>query len=239
MVWINWVYTTWVTNWLEPDLFPVRAMLLALMLGSLVMSAAIPEAFGDRGLWIGLAYAGMQIGRSIFAAVSMSAEPPLQRNFIRISTWCLVSGTCAVAGGLAHGSAREGWWLAAVCIDLLGGVVGFYTPGLGRSLTTEWTIEGSHIAERCHAFVLIALGESLVVTGATLSDLKDVSAGQAVAVVCAFLGAAALWWVYFSRYAGAAARFVAGADDPGALGRTAYHLNPPDHRGGNHRHGRR
>jgi low temperature requirement protein LtrA len=53
-------------------------------------------------------------------------------------------------------------------VDLLGGVAGFYTPGLGRSVTTEWTIEGNHFAERCQAFILIALGESIIVIGAVV-----------------------------------------------------------------------
>jgi len=71
MVWLLWVYTTWVTNWLDPDRIPVRVMLLALTLGSLVISAALPEAFGGRGLAVGVAYAVIQIGRSIFAVVAL------------------------------------------------------------------------------------------------------------------------------------------------------------------------
>ena len=45
-VWWAWVYTTWVTNWFDPDRLPVRLMLVAVMLASLVMSVAIPDAFG-------------------------------------------------------------------------------------------------------------------------------------------------------------------------------------------------
>ena len=82
-----------------------------------------------------------------------------------------------VAGGFAAGGARVALWVAAVGVDLLGGAVGFYTPGLGRSTTHEWTIEGGHFAERCQAFVLIALGESIVVIGATLSGLAHIGAG--------------------------------------------------------------
>ena len=52
---------------------------------------------------------------------------------------------------------RSAFWVAAVAIDLVGGAVGFYTPGLGRSTTADWTISGSHFAERCQAFILIAL----------------------------------------------------------------------------------
>ena len=47
MVWLLWVYTTWVTNWLDPERIPVRLLLLGLMLVSLVMSAGLPQAFGD------------------------------------------------------------------------------------------------------------------------------------------------------------------------------------------------
>ena len=134
---------------------------------------------------------------------------------------------CARLGGLptATPGKRGGSPLSAV--DLLGGVVGFYTPGLGRSYTEEWTIEGNHIAERCQAFVLIALGESLVVTGGTLAGLSQVSAGEAAAVVCAFLGAAALWWIYFDRYAGQSTRVISQSTDPGRLGRSGYHLIHP------------
>src|SRR5215210_191083 len=56
VVWRAWVDTTWVTNWFDPDRLPVRLLLVALMLVSLVMSVAIPEAFGAGGLMFALAY---------------------------------------------------------------------------------------------------------------------------------------------------------------------------------------
>ena len=151
---------------------------------------------------------------------------PLEANFQRILAWCVVSSALAVAGGVAHGNARALLWLAAVCVDLLGGVVGFYTPGLGRSHTADWTIEGGHFAERCQAFILIALGESIVIIGATLTG-KPVSVADATALVVAFVGSVALWWVYFDQSAEAAAEKIARSDDPGRLGRSAYHLIHP------------
>ena len=50
-VWWVWVNTTWITNWLDPDLTPVRILLFLLMLGGLVLSTSIPQAFEARGLW--------------------------------------------------------------------------------------------------------------------------------------------------------------------------------------------
>jgi low temperature requirement protein LtrA len=226
MVWLLWVYTTWVTNWLDPDRIAVRLLLLGLTGASLVMSAALPGAFGARGLAVGAAYAVMQIGRSVFTVLALP-EGQLRRNFQRILCWCLVSGALALAGGFAGGNARAALWLAAVGVDVLGGVVGFYTPGLGRSITREWTIAGGHFAERCQAFVLIALGESIVVIGATLSGLAHVSIAEAAAFLVALGVSAGLWWLYFDRSAAEGARIIAASEDPGRLGRSAYHLIHP------------
>ncbi len=234
MVWLLWAYTTWVTNWLDPDRIPVRSLLLSLMLVSLVMSAALPRAFGDSGLLIGGAYAVMQIGRSLFAVWALHGRP-LARNFQRILAWCVLSGALAVAGGVAPSVVpRALLWLAAVAVDLLGGVAGFWTPWQGRSTTLEWDIEGGHFAERCQAFILIALGESIVVIGATLAGLLGPlshnhpnRAATIAAFLVAFVGSAAFWWVYFDRSADEGARRIAESADPGRLGRSAYHFIHP------------
>jgi low temperature requirement protein LtrA len=225
MIWLVWSYTTWVTNWLDPDQMAVRLLLVVLMLVSLSMSAALPRAFEDLGLWIGGGYALQQVGRSVFMVIALRGHA-LQANFERILAWCVVSGALAVGGGFAHGSARYLLWLLAVGVDLAGGAVGFATPGLGRSRTSDWTIEGGHFAERCQAFILIALGESIVIIGATL-DGKPVTAPNVTAFVVAFAGSVALWWVYFDQSAEAAAERIAHSDDPGRLGRSAYHLIHP------------
>ncbi len=50
VVWWAWIYTTWMTNWFDPESPVVRSILIAVMLASLLMAIAIPEAFGDRAL---------------------------------------------------------------------------------------------------------------------------------------------------------------------------------------------
>jgi low temperature requirement protein LtrA len=226
MVWLAWMYTTWVTNWLDPERMAVRLLLVLLMLVSLAMSAALPHAFGDLGIWVGGAYALMQIGRTAFMIAALPTGP-LRSNFERIEVWCVASGALAVAGGLAHGHARELLWLAAIGVDILGGIAGFATPWLGRSRTADWTIEGSHIAERCQAFILIALGESIVIIGATLSMEDHVTATSIAAFIVAFAGSVALWWLYFDRSADASTAVITSSNDPGRLGRSAYHLIHP------------
>jgi low temperature requirement protein LtrA len=226
MVWTVWAYTTWVTNWLDPEQMAVRLLLVALMLASLAMSISLPRGFGDLGLWVGGAYAVQQVGRSVFMVIALRGHP-LRANYERILAWCVASSAFAVGGGFAHGYARDLLWVLAVGVDLAGGAVGFATPWLGRSHTSDWTIAGGHFAERCQAFILIALGESVVIIGATLSADKSMTVADVTGFVVAFAGSVALWWLYFDQSADAAARMIARSDDPGRLGRSAYHFIHP------------
>ena len=225
MVWLLWAYTTWVTNWMDPERLEVRLLLVTAMLISLAMSVALPRAFGELGWVVGTGYAVQQVGRSLFMVVTLRGS--LERNYERILAWCVASGVLAVAGGLVHGFPRDLFWVLAVATDVLGGLVGFATPGLGRSRTTDWTIEGGHFAERCQGFILIALGESIVIIGATLSGMARITPTAVAAFVIAFAGSVELWWLYFDRSAGASAEIIAASKDPGRLGRSASHLNHP------------
>src|ERR671911_1154963 len=77
VIWWAWQYTTWFTNWFDPDAPSVRLVLIVVMLASLVMSAAIPGAFGERGLMFALAYVSIQVGRTAFAVLALAAGHPL------------------------------------------------------------------------------------------------------------------------------------------------------------------
>ena len=98
VVWSAWVTTTWVTNWFDPNQLWVRLMLVTVMLASLFMSVAIPEAFGERGLMFALAYVAMQVGRAAFAFVtlrdSLGVSHPLRMTFQRTLTWHVAAGGC-------------------------------------------------------------------------------------------------------------------------------------------------
>ena len=199
----------------------MRLALLVVMLASLVMSAALPEAFSDRGLLFACAYLAIQGGRSVFAVAVLRAEPRLRRDVQRIQSWLMASATLWLAGGLTHGTARELLWLAAVVLDLGAPACRFYVPRLGRSQTTDWTVTGAHLAERFQLFLMIALGESILVTGVTFGQLPW-SPARLTALVVAFGGSAALWWIYFNRSAEDGRAVIARSADPGRLGRVAY-----------------
>jgi low temperature requirement protein LtrA len=226
IVWQVWIYTTWVTTYVNPDLVAVRVMLIVIMFGSLVLAAGLPHAFGRRAMLVAVTFAVLQVGRSIFAVWILRAHE-LSRTFQRAGTWCVASGTVMIIGATVPGHLRELLWATAIGVDIIGAAVGFFVPGLGRSTTTDWTIEGDHFAERCQAFVLIALGESIVVIGTTMSGLARTGADQIAAFALAFAASVALWWIYFDRAAEDSMRVIAESEDPGRLGRSAFHWVHP------------
>jgi low temperature requirement protein LtrA len=221
VVWRAWIDAAWLTNWFDPEQRVVRLVLVGMSLASLLMSATLPEAFGERGLFFAGAAVTMQVGRSLFAVLALRREPGLQRNFQRILAWSVLAGALWLIGGMVDAEARGVVWLAAVLVDVIAPAVGFVTPGLGRSHTTDWPITGGLLAERCRLFIILALGESILVTGATFGELPFTAAALA-GVVIAFLGSVALWWVYFDRSADAANDVITRSPDPGRLGRSAY-----------------
>ena len=221
-VWWVWIFTSWITNWLDPERIPVRISLFALMLGGLIMSASIPEAFGTRGLGFALAYVAMQVGRPLFAWWAVRHEElARRRNFQRIALWAVLSGIFWIAGGVASPEQRLFWWGAALLIDLAGPWMQFGLPGLGRSSTADWDVDGGHMAERCGLFVIIALGESLLVTGATFAGLEW-TPGNWLGFLSALVGSIAMWWIYFDTGAEAGHHRIAHSKDPGRIARKAY-----------------
>jgi low temperature requirement protein LtrA len=220
-VWWVWIYTAWVTNWLDPERRPVSGALLALMLAGLVLSIAAPDAFGERGLAFALAYVTMQLGRTVFMIWAVRYDAAHKRNFQRIAFWLLLSAVFWIAGGLAQGNKRLLLWAAALGLELISPALSFWTPYLGRATTAEWDVETSHLSERCALFVIIALGESLLVTGATFGAAAWTEPAI-IAFVAAFVGAAALWWIYFDTAAETTRRAFAASTNPGDLARIAY-----------------
>jgi low temperature requirement protein LtrA len=221
-VWWVWIYTSWITNWLDPERGPVRTMLLVLMAAGVILSASIPTAFGERGLSFAAAFVFMQVGRSVFMLWALKRhDDGNYRNFLRITIWLCVSALFWIAGGLADLHLRLWLWAAAVAIEYASPAAGMWVPGLGRSTTDDWTIDGGHLAERCALFVIIALGESVLVTGATFADMPW-SPVILAAFAVTFVGSVAMWLVYFNIGAERASKRIAQSENPGRLARSGY-----------------
>jgi len=221
-VWWVWVYTAWITNWLNPELTPVRILLFLLMLGGLVLSTSIPHAFEGRGLWFAAAYAAMQVGRAgFFVMVTPASNAAARRNGIRILAWLCVSAVFWISGGFAEGERRLVLWALALAIEYASPLTRFWIPIYGASSIQDWYVEGGHMAERCAGFIIIALGESIVVTGATFAELSW-TATAILAFLSAFAASIAMWWIYFHRGAEAGSELISNSAESGRLARSAY-----------------
>ena len=217
-VWLGWQYTCWMTNWFDPDKPAIRGILFALMLLALVMAAALPEAFGERGLIFAAAFAAIQVGRSLYVRWSLRGGFALAKNYNRILAWSLVSAAFWIAGGFAEGEHRLLLWAIAVACDYFAPMGGFRFPGLGKSdSSTEWTVEGGHIVERCALFMIVALGESLLVTGATLGKVEHWDVPVLSAMLVAFASTVAMWWLYFNIAVKDATHHIVASKNPGGL----------------------
>ena len=218
-----WNYTTWMTNWFDPDTVPVRLVLVFVMLASLLMAVAIPQGFSDYALLFACAYSGLQIGRNTFV-VAVTPRGDFNQNFRQILAWSLLSAPLWVAGGVVDSEALR-WvlWLCALGLDLAAPLLTYWVPGAGSTPMSKWQIEGAHFGERFQLFVIIALGESIVLACATASD-AGLSVGVVTALLLAFLSSTALWWLYFGQVAGTVLERIrmATADERGQIGRDIY-----------------
>ncbi len=225
-VWWAWIYTVWVTNWLDPQRGLVRLLLFVLMAIGLVMSTSIPHAFEDKAATFACAYVAFHLVRDVFmlwALKNHSASNFL--NFVRITVWQVVAVLFWIAGIVWH-EHRFALWLTALGVETLGPMNAFWTPGLGRSTTADWDVSPAHMAERCSLFIIIALGEGILVTGATFGD-QPFDQAHGLAFLVAFAGSVAMWWIYFLAAERGGERYEKGGD-PGRLARLAYtYLHAP------------
>ena len=217
-VWMLWQHTIWVTNWFNPDTRSIRILLFISMLVGLVMAAAIPYAFTYRGLIFAVCYVLIQAGRTLYI-IGVLGDHHLAANFKRIMGWFCISAVFWITGAILQGEWQILLWIIAAICDYTAPMHGFALPRLGRSDSSkEWTIEGHHLVERCQLFVIIAFGETLLMTGASLSEVEEWTPLVIISAVISFIGSLAMWWVYFDVSSEAGSRKIQEVKDPGKLG---------------------
>ncbi len=222
-VWWVWVYTSWTTNWLDPDKTPVRWMMFALTALGLVMSTAIPGAFSDprAGVIFAGAYIAMQVGRTAFMTLCAWAHGREHfLNFSRVQLWLVLAAGFWIAGALMPAWKLALWAVALGC-EYAAPWVMFYVPGLGASQLTDWDIDGGHMAERGGLFIMIALGETVVVIGESFGR-GQLDLDTAAAFATGFVTCVALWWMYFGLTAEKGIRAIRHDALPGRLARAIY-----------------
>ena len=190
LVWWAWSQFTWALNAADTTHPWVQFGTLLATAVAFFMAVALPGAFGERALWFAITYVLVRaIGLTIYALVA--SESPALKTAVRV--WIIVSlgGLVAVVLGGIIGGAMQLWlWAAAILLDVIAAAIGGRFEG--------WNLHPEHFAERHGLFVIIALGETLIVAAARVSGASWttsllLAAILAVAITCG------LWWSYFPR----------------------------------------
>jgi len=189
LVVIWWMYGgyAWLTNVVAPDRALYQLLLLSGMAGFMVISLAVPEAFGSSGVAFGIAYVVVVLIHSGLYTRSQAGESGAA--ILKVAPLNLVAGFSIVLAGVVGGTGRWILWAIAVAVLVL--------PSL-RPPDPRFEINPSHFVERHGLVVIVALGESVVAVGIGASQ-HSLTAGL-VAVAILGLGlSACLWWTYFGE----------------------------------------
>ncbi|MFE9192747.1 low temperature requirement protein A [Micromonospora sp. NPDC007208] len=207
-----WAVASGICNKFDPRRRPIQMLILGALLGTLVMAAAAPEAFGDRGLDFAGAYVATQLG-SVGILTLLQRDHEIRRTLMRIAFWLGVSAVPWISGALVQGSLRGMLWVLAVAVEYFTALLLFPTPGLGRASVTKFAFSGEHLADRYRQFFIIALGELILVTGQTF-DRSGFHAPQFAAVLTAFATTVLLWRIYIFSAGTLMAEAIAAASGP-------------------------
>jgi low temperature requirement protein LtrA len=186
VLWWSWVGYAWLTSVLDPEEGAVRIVMFVAMGGLLIAALCVPQAFGDLGLTLALAYGVVRAAHIGLFVIASRDDPSLRRSVVGLAL-----GTAVGVGLLVVASFFDGWvqgliWVVAIVLDVAEPLL-FGSEG--------WELLPEHFAERHGLIIIIALGESIVAIG--VGAAGDVDAGIIVASCLGIAVAAALWWLYF------------------------------------------
>lgn len=190
MVWWGWTQFTWALNAADTTNPRIEVATLVATGVTFFLAVGIPSAFHGRPLWFAGTYVTVRVlGLLVYDWVASSN--PAQRAAVRHFSTVSLGGLAAVLiGGFTGGTAQYIWWAVAIGLDLIAAAL---SARIG-----SWNIHAEHFSERHGLFVIIALGESLIVAALGLTD-GEWPADQLITAMLAVAIAGTMWWSYFVR----------------------------------------
>jgi len=190
LVWWAWTQYSWALNAANTNHRAIQLVMLIATAIAFFMAVSVPQAFGSSSQWFALAYVAVRgIGLLIYLWVTW--PDPAMRNAVRTFSILSIAGLCsALAGGFLGGELQYVLWGLTILLDLIAAGIGGNREG--------WNLHPKHFSERHGLFVIIALGETLIISASAATEefsnvyLLAVSS-LSVAITCC------LWWMYFFR----------------------------------------
>jgi low temperature requirement protein LtrA len=189
LVWWAWTQFTWTLNPADTEHPAIRAWTLAATGAAFVMAASVPRAFEGDPLWFALPYLTIRlIGLGLQVRVSTEADADRPGISMRWVGTSMIGLALVLAGALVEPGPRVWVWVAAIAADL-------FAAALGGS-SESWDLAPGHFSERHGLFVIIALGESLILGASAISG-EERGAELVLTAGASLLVACLLWWTYF------------------------------------------
>ena len=190
LVWWAWTQYSWALNAADTTHPIIELGTLLATAVAFFMAVALPGAFEERALWFAIPYVLVRvIGLVLYTGVT--SQNPQQAAGVRRFAIVSIGGLVAVLiGGSVGGTLQYLFWGLAILLDIVAAAAAGQSEG--------WNIHPEHFGERYGLFVIIALGETLIVAagsvaGASWTNILLMVAVLAVALTCG------LWWSYFPR----------------------------------------
>ena len=218
LIWWAWTQFTWTLNPADTTHPRVRVVTLAATGVALVMAASVTRAFAADALWFAVPYVLVRVlGLGLQVRVDRERVDASHTVVIVWTALSTIGLALVLAGAIVDPSLRPWLWLLAIVAD----VVAAAWAGRGAS----WDLNPSHLVERHALFVIIAIGESLIVAGTAVAN-DERSWALASAAVVTILVASLLWWTYFGWLKEALEHRYAAAPPErlGPLARDAFSL---------------
>ncbi len=218
LIWWAWTQFTWTLNPADTTHPVVRIVTLAATAVALVMAASVTRAFAADALWFAVPYVLVRVlGLGLQVRVDMER---VGGSHAGVATWAgfsTIGLVLVLVGAMVDPALRPWVWLLAILADLLA------AARAGRN--TVWDLNPAHLSERHGLFVIIAIGESLIVAGSAVAN-DERSTALAAAAAAAILVASLLWWTYFGWLKDALEHRYAAAppERMGPLARDAFSL---------------
>ncbi|GAA5198633.1 low temperature requirement protein A [Rugosimonospora acidiphila] len=196
-VWWVWQITTLVTDYYDPERWPIQAILGGTMLGSILLAATLPAAFGPHGLFFAIVYVTIHLGRGLPLVTFQRGGPQIRAA--RFMIWFGVSTPAWILGALSpHPTTRGALWALALALEYLIGALRYPVPRLGRVPLSQYETAGRHLGERYQQFMILTLGDLIVVPALKFGQ-TGFSGLRTAALLAAFAATALLWQIYVFR----------------------------------------
>jgi low temperature requirement protein LtrA len=189
-----WALTAWAADTFDLNRPTVQAQIIAVSFGSLVMAAAVPDAFGRHGLLFAGAYLTIHLGSSAYYIILLRDPEPRARS-VRICSWFSATSPLWLIGSFFGGTVRWALWTAAIVIEYTGASLGFPSHRVIHPPVTQWRLTGERVSERYRQFLIIALGVAIFVTASALGA-QEFTYRRGLAFLAAFIGITMTWRIY-------------------------------------------